>query len=757
MAELTEENFKIHIKTYLRTTRIIDFLTIFLKVNIRLHEKNDAVQEGDIFVFNHFSRFETFVPQYLFFKKSKALCRSIAAAEFFDEGVLSRYLLNLGAIPHNYFDIFNFLAKEINRGIKLVVFPEGSMIKDKNVMDESGIFSIYSRDKRTRRRPHTGAAVIALRTESYRFLYRLALKKEDKDKIDLYSTHFSMTAKAGQKKIYDRPTHIVPANITFYPLRISENLLNILAERMGKKNLRLAEEIAIEGNFITKDTDMDIHLSTPINVYNYFTFIDKILLKILYHLKIEPGFDIKRSSSFLNILFGRSYDKRIKFLARRLTNRYMKEIYSHVTINISHIVAMSIFYNIKKKKGFNVAKNKFYTLLYCIITEIQKEKALILHPQLKDPELYGSILDGKNNSLDRFLLMIQDVGLLTITDETFFFLPGLLAKYEFDTIRLENMPKVRFNEVQPLKPLKNIVKKVIKNFNQYEKKKLPELLFEEDQAIYHDDKEKFSGPEYEELNKKEVKTLSGEPFFLRSQKIKKRETGILLIHGFPASPAEMKPLGKFLNHAGYTVYGVRLRGYGTSPYDLEQTSWDKCIESIEQGYKVLSLTCKRVVPVGFSFGAVVALDLAGRARKNICGAVSISASIEVEGMDDILLAFSAQINKLFSLIPGIKTKFIDWKTESPEINYQSVPLQKIIDIKNYIEQVKEKLKAISIPLLIIQGTQDPFVKRHSAELIYENVSSKDKKLFWYESDKHIIVTQNCIEVYKNIITFMKKL
>lgn len=786
MIELTDEKLTIHVKTYLRTARIIDFITRFSKINIRLHETNDIIEKGNIFLFNHFSRFETFIPQYLFLKKSKVFCRSVASADFFDEGMLSHYLLSIGAIPHTYPNIFNFLTREINRGIKIILFPEGAMIKDKSVIDKSGMFSVYSREKRAKRHPHTGAAVIALRVESYRFLYRLALKSKDKEKIDFYSDCFSPDEKTKNLADYTRPTQIVPATITFYPLRISKNFLNTLAERIDRKNRRLAEEMAIEGNFVTKDTDMDIHLSAPINVHSFFTFIDKAILSVLYRLKVELNPDLIQSPSFLIKLFSKLYEGRIRLLAIRITSKCMKEIYSHVTVNISHIASWLIFFNIMEKKIFRLEKRLYFTLLYCVIKEIQKEKNIILHPHLKDPEHYGSLLGGENDPLNQFLLMAKDEGLLTITEDTLFFLPKLLEKYEFDTIRIENTPRVLYNEAQLIKPLRKIVKKVVNDFtpieiignkskcalnfkscfkqflsltgvSKYKKNHLPDYLFEDDIIMYRKDKEKFTGSDYEEINKRETKTLGGEPFFLKSRKIKWRKTGVLLIHGFSASPAEMKPLGNFLNNKGFTVYGVRLKGHGTSPYDLDQTTWKKCIESIEQGYKVLSMQCEKIVVIGFSIGAIIALDLASQLRDNISSAVSISAPIEVEGMSSISLILSAQMEKLIRLIPGVKTKFIEWETESPETNYRSVPLQKLVDLKNYIEQVKERLKMISTPILVIQATRDPFVKYQSAEFVYESVSPKVKEIYWHESDKHNIVNKNSVAVYNNILAFIEKL
>jgi esterase/lipase len=386
-----------------------------------------------------------------------------------------------------------------------------------------------------------------------------------------------------------------------------------------------------------------------------------------------------------------------------------------------------------------------------------KKSNLILHPHLKDPERYASLLEGENDSLNQFLLMAQEEGLITVAEDTLLFSPKLLEKFKFDTIRIKNTPKVIYNEVKPIRQLGKIVERVADKFNKYKNERLPEYFFDDDLTTYYHDEEKFSGSDYKDINQRETKILSGEPFFLKSRGVKGRKIGVLLIHGFSASPSEMKPLGEFLHDHGYTVYGVRLKGHGTSPHDLDQTPWEKSIESIEQGYKVLSLWCRDVVVVGFSVGAVIALDLASQSRDNIRGVVSISASIEVEGMDNLALIFSAQMEKLVRLIPGVKSKFIEWDTQSPQVNYRSVPLQKLADLKNYIEKVKKRLKAVSIPLLIIQANCDPIIKRRSAEFIFEKVLSEEKKICWHDSDKHNVVNENCVAVYNNILSFIRKL
>jgi hypothetical protein len=79
--EINTSTYDFCIKAF-RTTKKL------LKLNIKLHEDDaapmNAGKMGDIFLFNHFARFETFIPQYLIHEATGAYCRSIASSEFFD-------------------------------------------------------------------------------------------------------------------------------------------------------------------------------------------------------------------------------------------------------------------------------------------------------------------------------------------------------------------------------------------------------------------------------------------------------------------------------------------------------------------------------------------------------------------------------------------------------------------------------------------------------------------------------------------------
>ena len=123
-----ELDLTINLATYQWSVRIFSILKKFLRVNLELYRK-DSLEAGEIFLFNHFARFETFIPQYLIYQETGAFCRSVAASDFFKEqSAFTNYLLSVGAVPNNYPRLLPFLAEEILRGRKVIIFPEGGSL-----------------------------------------------------------------------------------------------------------------------------------------------------------------------------------------------------------------------------------------------------------------------------------------------------------------------------------------------------------------------------------------------------------------------------------------------------------------------------------------------------------------------------------------------------------------------------------------------------------------------------------------------------
>ena len=91
---------------------------------------------------------------------------------------------------------------------------------------------------------------------------------------------------------------------------------------------------------------------------------------------------------------------------------------------------------------------------------------------------------------------------------------------------------------------------------------------------------------------------------------------LLLLHGFTASAAEMRPLGDFFHKRGYTVYAPLLPGHGTTPEDLKERTYEDFIGAAMAGYEKLKAIqgIEEIYVVGQSMGGLLALYLAEQGK-----------------------------------------------------------------------------------------------------------------------------------------------
>ncbi len=184
------ETYDLDIKqsTYDWCVRAFSMLENRLGLNIKFHQDAGQAEEGQIFLFNHFARFETIVPQYLINQETGAYCRCVASKGLFAGGEsIAKFLFAVGALPNDLPGLLPMLTAEILRGRKVIVFPEGGMVKDRRVFDEKGRYSIFSSTARERRKHHQGATVIALTLEFFKTRIRSLEQKEDYPRLERWA------------------------------------------------------------------------------------------------------------------------------------------------------------------------------------------------------------------------------------------------------------------------------------------------------------------------------------------------------------------------------------------------------------------------------------------------------------------------------------------------------------------------------------------------------------------------------------------
>jgi esterase/lipase len=726
---------------YNRSVKVFGSVRKLLGVKMKLHA-DTQVQQGDIFLFNHFSRFETFIPQFLIYEQSGAYCCAIASGEFFKEdSVFSSFLSNVGVFPHNHPRLFSLLAQQVLRGRKIIIFPEGGMVKDHRVMDSKGDYSIYSRLAGERRKHHTGAAVLAQGIEIFKAVIRRAYNQQNydqllrwKEELKLDSLDYILTSAL-------KPTLIIPSNITFYPIQSSENLLLTGVELFSNGlSRRQTEELLVEGNIIFKNTDMDIRMGNPIDASKTWNWpIRHLLPKVLPEFKsLDDVFSLQIAPKNWK---QRVLSANLKNSANETRNLYMEHIYTNVTINLSHLASTLIMHSIENGQP-QIVRQRFYTVLYIAVKHLQNNAKINLHRSLLNPNEYSDLSEGTSKRFEQFITMAKTSGLIKEEGDFYYFLPKLLKEHDFDEIRLENLIAVYDNEAEPIKPVHATIIQALHEYDKLDKQKLAAWHLEDEHLDLAWEIQTFTRSKFGDINEHETASADPSPFFLQPKE--DRGIGVLLIHGLLASPAELRDYGENLVRQGYTVFGARLKGHGSSPYALRDQSWEDWYLSVTKAYRILKAHCKRIIVTGFSTGGALALKLASENFPEIIGVSAAAVPLKFINSSFMLVPLLHGTNKLVdwvSSFEGIKP-FMANVSEHPTINYRHVPVRALYELRLLMQHMDEVLPKINIPVLVMHGDEDPIVSVRSAPEVISKLGTQNKELRIVNSNRHGILMEN---------------
>ncbi len=728
-----------------------------LGVHIKFHHDEGQTESGQIFLFNHFARVETIIPQYLIYKETGAYCRAVATKELFrGNEALAKFLLGVGAVPSDLPGLLPFLAAEILRGRKIIVFPEGGMVKDRRVIDEKGGYSVYSPTARERRKHHKGAAVIALTLAVFKTRILSLHEIGDQLRLERWSKTLELGSVEELVEAARKPTLIIPANITFYPIRATDNVLRKGVELVSK-NLkpRIAEELLIEGNILLKNTDMDVRLEDPISPRAFGRWWDRKIIDQLFlrMVTLDDLFALnRRSERWIDRLFS-------MFLTRqteRLRDAYMRKIYSGVTVNLSHLTSQLIYHYVDSGQD-DVACDLFNRALYLAIKNIQNEPSVYLHRSLTRAEAYLGTEHGHARGLDEFWSAVEASSLVEREGERYCFLPKLCAEHAFHEIRLENIVAVYANEVAPIAGVRRAVERAADEADTVDEPALAHLRFDDEVRMHAWCRQTYWQPRHQDINGQETATESAEPYLLLPKN--SNGLGAVLVHGFLASPAELKGLGEKLAALGHPVIGVRLAGHGTSPWDLRDRSWGDWLASVKRCYEIMSAFAERICVVGFSTGGSLALIHAADRPDGLSGLVSVSAPVYFRNKNLIFVPLVHSMNKMAKWVSNLEglMPFRVNESEHPAINYRNIPIRGLYELRLIVDELKRRLPDVVCPVRLIQASGDNIVDPKSVDTIHKSIGSEDKSVHMVDADRHGIVTENLGGTHDAIIDFFGSL
>jgi carboxylesterase len=213
-------------------------------------------------------------------------------------------------------------------------------------------------------------------------------------------------------------------------------------------------------------------------------------------------------------------------------------------------------------------------------------------------------------------------------------------------------------------------------------------------------------------------------------------TGVLLIHGFTATPVEVRLVGQYLSERGYTISGPRLPGHGTTVEEMNHCTWRDWIDHVDRAYAELAARCERVFVGGESMGGLLTLYL-GAEHPEIAGIIAYAPALRAASRRIYLALLLKYFTKALE-----KNRAGDDPDSIVNQRWQGYlvdPVPALTQLLALQRQVRRRLPEITQALLVFQGRLDTTLDVRGAEQVIARVKSADKELVWLNQSTHCLI------------------
>lgn len=223
--------------------------------------------------------------------------------------------------------------------------------------------------------------------------------------------------------------------------------------------------------------------------------------------------------------------------------------------------------------------------------------------------------------------------------------------------------------------------------------------------------------------------------------------GVLLIHGFAASPDELLPLAYELEKYDYSVYVVRVAGHMSNIQDFVNSTYNQWYKSIELGYNCLASFCDKICVIGQSNGGLLATAVAYYNKVDCLALLAPAYKVKVPG---------------FFLIPYIRKviKYIPRKVKDTTFNYPVFPTQPLYQMKLLQEEVAEFASNINVPVLLAVSNNDILISPKKAQEVVLSMKTEDITIMTYNNKehdvKHILTERKSTRIINDIALWVKE-
>lgn len=229
-----------------------------------------------------------------------------------------------------------------------------------------------------------------------------------------------------------------------------------------------------------------------------------------------------------------------------------------------------------------------------------------------------------------------------------------------------------------------------------------------------------------------------EPFFYPGNSV-----GVLCLHGFMASPAEVRWMGAHLAAQGFTVCGPRLAGHGSNYREMSRQRWQDWYLSTLDAYHLLRGHCQQVFAVGHSMGGMLALLLA--ANHPVAGVAALATPVAFHSRAAAMAKWLHYLRPYTDQTDRSRLQQVirDEQTRRGEpahgrVRYDWWSTSAVGGIFALAGQVQDALPKVNAPLLVVYSEGDKTVSLENRDHIVNHIGSAVVERQTLQQSDHII-------------------
>jgi acylglycerol lipase len=245
-----------------------------------------------------------------------------------------------------------------------------------------------------------------------------------------------------------------------------------------------------------------------------------------------------------------------------------------------------------------------------------------------------------------------------------------------------------------------------------------------------------------------IESTKGIKIFVRSWRPAAAPRAVVVIcHGVNSHGGQyLWPAGE-LAAAGFVVFALDLRGRGKS--DGERFYVEEVADYVSDVAAVVKLAKSRnqglpLFLLGHSAGGVVSSVYTLENQKELAGFICESFAFQVPAPGFALAAIKG-LSHFAPRLPVLRLKNEDFSRDpkavealnsDPLTAHEIQPAITVAALVRADERLREEFPRITLPVLIMHGTDDKATVCHGSEFFFETVGSKDKTLKLYKGHYH---------------------